>query len=253
MADKVTKMPPIDQLRGRKLGRVLEKMGAVDREQLRDALEIQRERRGPIGRILIELGHITEDVLRSALAAQVGMETVELGRMEVSKSVVDLIPAQMANTYRVIPIQYDEALQRLDVAMDSPDNFQATDDLKTLMGFQVRAFLATPDDITSALARYYPEEGGESINALLDELSSDETLSKFEGRGESIDLEELKELVDSNPVKKLLNLVLLQAIRDKASDIHFEPFENEFKMRYRIDGVLYEMVPPPRHIALAIS
>ena len=79
------------------------------------------------------------------------------------------------------------------------------------------------------------------------------TLTKFEGRGGSIDLDELRMMIDSNPVKKLLNLVLLQAIKDRASDIHFEPFEDEFKMRYRIDGVLYEMVPPPRHIAYAIS
>ncbi|GAI51922.1 unnamed protein product, partial [marine sediment metagenome] len=78
-------------------------------------------------------------------------------------------------------------------------------------------------------------------------------LAEFDGRNQSIDLDELKELSESNPVKKLLNLVLLQAIRDKASDIHFEPFENEYKMRYRIDGVLYEMVPPPKHIAAAIS
>ncbi len=76
---------------------------------------------------------------------------------------------------------------------------------------------------------------------------------EFDGRNQSIDLDELKELSESNPVKKLLNLVLMQAIRDKASDIHFEPFENEYKMRYRIDGVLYEMIPPPKHIAVALS
>ncbi|MCK4628764.1 MAG: type II/IV secretion system protein, partial [Sedimentisphaerales bacterium] len=84
-------------------------------------------------------------------------------------------------------------------------------------------------------------------------LSEDEFLAEFKDRGESIDLNELRDLANSNPVKRLLNLVLLQAIRDKASDIHFEPFETEFKMRYRIDGVLYEMIPPPRHIAVALS
>ena len=88
---------------------------------------------------------------------------------------------------------------------------------------------------------------------MIGEIEGDSTLTEFRGRDQSIDLDELKELAESNPVKKLLNLVLLQAIRDKASDIHFEPFENEFKMRYRIDGVLYEMVPPPKHIAVALS
>ncbi|MHC4283644.1 MAG: GspE/PulE family protein, partial [Planctomycetota bacterium] len=93
----------------------------------------------------------------------------------------------------------------------------------------------------------------ENINELISEIQGDTFLAEFDGRNQSIDLDELKELSESNPVKKLLNLVLLQAIRDKASDIHFEPFENEYKMRYRIDGVLYEMVPPPKYIAAALS
>ena len=249
----IPKMPPIEQLRGRQIGRVLIKMGQVTREQLSEALEIQRDRRGPLGQILVELGHLTEDVLTVALAAQVGMAPIDLEKLDVPKSVIDLIPAQMANTYKVVPVSYDDQTNQLDVALASPDNFQATDDLKTLMGFGVKAFIAPADQVNAALNRYYPEEGSESINDLIEELAGDETLAKFEGRGQSIDLDELKEMIEANPVKKLLNLVLLQAIRDKASDIHFEPFEEEFKMRYRIDGVLYEMVPPPRHIALAIS
>ena len=104
------------------------------------------------------------------------------------------------------------------------------------------------------LAKYYQQKDeGEGINELISEIQEDGFLAEFEGRNQSIDLDELKELSESNPVKKLLNLVLMQAIRDKASDVHFEPFENEYKMRYRIDGVLYEMVPPPKHIAAALS
>jgi type IV pilus assembly protein PilB len=102
------------------------------------------------------------------------------------------------------------------------------------------------------LKKYYSKED-ESINDLISQLEGDDFLGEFDGRDKSIDLDELKELAESNPVKKLLNLVLLQAIKDKASDIHFEPFEDEYKMRYRIDGVLYEMIPPPKHIAIAIS
>jgi type IV pilus assembly protein PilB len=104
------------------------------------------------------------------------------------------------------------------------------------------------------LTKYYETQSSdENINELIDEIQGDSFLAEFEGRSTSIDLDELKELSESNPVKKLLNLVLLQAIRDKASDIHFEPFEDEYKMRYRIDGVLYEMVPPPKYIAAALS
>ncbi len=250
---KRLKMPAIEQLQGRQLGRILIKMGRIRRGDVVEALELQKQRGGPIGSILVELGHITEEDLNLALAAQVGMEAIELGTMEIPDEVIKMVPSQMANTYKAVPFDYDAGKNMLSIAVASPDNFQATDDLQTLMGFSVKAAITPADDLKKALDRYYPEEEQESITTLIDEIQSDEDLVRFEGRGDSIDLEELKEMADSNPVKKLLNLVLLQAIRDKASDIHFEPFEDEFKMRYRIDGVLYEMVPPPRYIAVAIA
>ncbi len=247
------RMPTIDQLRGRQLGRILIKMGKLRRSQVHEALEIQKERRGPIGAILVELGHITEDELNLALAAQTGIEPVELGKMDVPPEVIGLMTSQMAQTYRVIPFDFDAEQHLLKLAMDNPDNFRATDDLQTLLGFTIKGFLCNPADLQTALDRYYPEGEQESITGLIGELSDDEELAKFDGRGDSIDLAELKEIADLNPVKKLLNLVLLQAIKEKASDVHFEPFEDEFKMRYRIDGVLYEMVPPPRYVALALA
>lgn len=247
------RMPPISQLRGRPLGRILIKMGRLTRTQVTEALELQKKKLGPIGQILIELGYVNEADVRLALGAQAGMEPVEIARIDLPTEIVALIPNQMARTYRAVPLDYEDASKLLSVALDNPANFMATDDLKTLMGYQIRAYITTPEDIDAALGRYYPEDEVESISTLITEIAGDEDLSKFEGRGESIDLDELKELAESNPVKKLLNLVLLQAIKDKASDIHFEPFENEFKMRYRIDGVLYEMVPPPRHIAVAVA
>jgi type IV pilus assembly protein PilB len=136
--------------------------------------------------------------------------------------------------------------------MAKHDNYQALDDLRQLMGYTVEAVLADPDAIDKMIAKHY-KAGVEDIKNLMDELSSDAELKGLANRGESLDLETIKGAADSNPVKKLINLVLLQAIKEKASDIHFEPFEGEFKMRYRIDGVLYEMQPPPAHIAPAIS
>ena len=122
------------------------------------------------------------------------------------------------------------------------------------MGFKVIARITDADALEKALNNYYEDkQQDDNINELIDEIQGDSFLAEFDGRNQSIDLDELKELSESNPVKKLLNLVLLQAIRDKASDIHFEPFENEYKMRYRIDGVLYEMIPPPKYIAAALS
>jgi len=250
---RVSKIPPISQLRGRPLGRILIKMGKLTRTQVGEALELQKQKHGPIGQILVELGYVTDDDVQFALAAQVGMKAVDLSKIDVPPEIVALVPAQVANAYRVLPLDYEPSTKLLTIALDNPANFQATDDLKTLMGFQIKARIVKPEDMANALARYYPEDQQESLGDLIDDLADDEELARFEGRGESVDLDELKQLAESNPVKKLLNLVLLQAIRDKASDIHFEPFEDEYKMRYRIDGVLYEMVPPPKHIAMAIA
>ena len=245
--------PRIEQLRGRQLGRILIKMSKLRRAQVHEALDIQKQRRGPLGAILVELGYITEEDLNLARAAQSGMDVVELGKIDVAPEVIDVMTVQMATTYRVVPFELDTGRNELSLAIDNPDNFMATDDLKTLLGFNIKAFLAAPKELQAALDRYYPEGAQESITGLIGELADDEDLAKFSGRGDSIDLAELKEMADLNPVKKLLNLVLLQAIKDKASDVHFEPFEDEFKMRYRIDGVLYEMVPPPRYVAMAIA
>ena len=247
------KLPPVEQLRGRTLGRILIKMGVLSRDKVHECLKIQSQRQGvQIGQIFLELGLIDEVQLQMALAAQRGMEYVSLDGVDIPPDVVEKVPAQMAKTYHIVPIEYNQQQNELIVALDSPDNFRATDDLSTLMGFKVTAKITDRDALESALTKYY-ETQDENINELIDEIQGDSFLAEFEGRNQSIDLDELKELSESNPVKKLLNLVLLQAIRDKASDIHFEPFENEYKMRYRIDGVLYEMVPPPKYIAAALS
>jgi len=248
------KMPPIEQLKGRTLGRILMKMGVLNREKIHECLKVQAQRQGvQIGKIFLELGLVDEGQLQMALAAQRGMEYVNLDGVDIPADVVERVPAQMAKTYHIVPIEYNSQRNELAVALDNPENFRATDDLSTLMGFKVTAKITDPDALEKALTKYYETQADENINELIDEIQGDSFLAEFEGRSTSIDLDELKELSESNPVKKLLNLVLLQAIRDKASDIHFEPFENEYKMRYRIDGVLYEMVPPPKYIAAALS
>ncbi|MHC4744654.1 MAG: GspE/PulE family protein [Planctomycetota bacterium] len=255
-AGKDRKMPPIEQLRGRTLGRILIKMGVIGREQVHECLKVQNQRGGDvqIGQVLLELGLVNDEQLRMALAAQRGMEYVSIENIEIPRDVIDKVPAQMAKTYHIVPIEYSEQDNELTVVLDSPENFRATDDLSTLMGFKVKAKMTDQDSLEEALAKHYEEnEQEDDIDGLIGEIQGDSFLAEFEGRNQSIDLDELKELSESNPVKKLLNLVLLQAIRDKASDIHFEPFENEYKMRYRIDGILYEMIPPPKYIAAALS
>ncbi len=245
-------MAKIEELKGRPLGRVLVKMGKITREQVHEALDVQKAKGGPLGEILIELGYIDEKSRTLALAYQAGMEYVELKAMDIPDEVIKLIPAQMAKAYKIIPIAYDEATNHLTIAVASADNFRAVDDLRTLMGYTVTAKIADSDQLEAALTKYYDVDP-ESIADLINNIAGDDHLAILEDRGESIDLDTIKEMAESNPVKRLVNMVLLEAIRNRASDIHFEPFEKEFKMRYRIDGVLYEMLPPPKSIALAVA
>jgi len=249
------KYPPAEQLRGRPLGRILMKMGLLSREKVHECLEIQKQRGGDVrlGQILLELGLVNETQLQVALAGKRGMDYMSIDGVTVPPEVIEKVPAQMAKSYHILPIEYNKDKNELAVVLDNVDNFRATDDLRTLMGFNVTAKITDRDTLESSLNKYYETKQDEGITELIDEIQSDAFLAEFEGRNASIDLDELKELSESNPVKKLLNLVLLQAIRDKASDIHFEPFESEYKMRYRIDGVLYEMIPPPKYIAAALS
>ncbi len=252
MAELLPEKIDVSQLKGQRLGRILVKIGAATRQQVHEALDVQKEQGGPIGQILIDLGHINPKTRTLALGYQVGMEYVELSTMDIPADVIDKIPSQMANAYKVVPLEYNELENKLVVALGSADNFRATDDLRTLMGFSVSAKIADPEQLSMALMKYYDVEP-ESIGEIINEIAGDDQLSVLQDRGESIDLDTIKEMADANPVKRLVNMVLLEAIRNRASDVHFEPFEDEFKMRYRIDGVLYEMLPPPKSIAVAIA
>ncbi|MHC5028752.1 MAG: GspE/PulE family protein [Planctomycetota bacterium] len=245
------------ELKGRRFGRVLTKLGKVTREQVHEALKIQKVHREkgtmrPIGELLVELGYVTPADVSAALAGQAGMEWMDsLEAKNIPAEAVEALPAESATTYQIVPVDFDAASRTLTIAMKSPDNFRAVDDLRLLMGFKVKAVVAPEAVIDDILKEKYAS-GGASMADMMSEIGSDEGLMAFSGRGDSIDLEELASAADDNKVVRLLNLVLLQAIKDKASDIHFEPFEGEFKMRYRIDGILYEMIPPPEHLALPI-
>jgi len=254
MADRAYRLKsPMDptELKGRRLGRVLTKLKKVTREQVQEALRLQKTRKEPLGQLLVGLGYITETDVLEALAGQAGMRMVQIKEEAIPNSAIEALPAETANTYQIIPLKFDSGTRHIVVAMKSPDNFRAVDDLRLLMGFKVEAVVAPCDQIDSVLKKRYGEQAP-SMAAVMAELGDSDTLAALEGRGDSIDLEELAQAAEDNKIVRLLNLVLLQAIKDKASDIHFEPFESEFKMRYRIDGILYEMIPPPKHLALPI-
>jgi type IV pilus assembly protein PilB len=248
-----TKAAALDpsELKGRRLGRVLTKLKKVTREQVHEALQLQKTRKEPIGSLLVSLGYINDADVMEALAGQAGMRMVSIDEEAIPNEAIDALPAETANTYQVVPLAYDAGSRSITIAMKSPDNFRAVDDLRLLMGFKVEAVVAPADEIDKVLSVRYGGQGT-SMATIMAELGESDELAALAGRGESIDLEELTQAAEDNKVVRLVNLVLLQAIKDKASDIHFEPFEAEFKMRYRIDGILYEMIPPPRHLALPI-
>tara|TARA_B100001059_G_scaffold235111_1_gene279731 strand:- start:2937 stop:4676 length:1740 start_codon:yes stop_codon:yes gene_type:complete len=243
-------------LKGRRFGRVLTKLGKITRDQVHEALRIQRARREKgerdlIGTILSEMGYVDEFDILEALSGQSGMRFLRLSADEMDSSLTEHLPAETANTYQIVPVEYDSGTKTLTIAMKTPDNFRAVDDLRLLMGFTVEAVVAPEAEIDEVLSSMYGKSDASMLD-VMSELSDSEAVSALQGRGDSVDLEDLVTATEDNKVVRLLNLVLLQAIKDKASDIHFEPFESEFKMRYRIDGVLYEMVPPPPHLALPI-
>jgi type IV pilus assembly protein PilB len=239
----------------RRIGQVLVDLGFITDDQLEMLLEEQGQRPGEmLGNIAEDLGLITDDQLAQALAEQLHMQVVTLGDIELDRAAIGALTDTMAQLYRVVPVLLEDNV--LTLATCDPQNLAIEDELRNFLGLDIRLVVATENDVKSALNRYYAGEG-ESIESVLTALESDEDLKQAAeaaagGHG-TIDLTSVEALADSAPVRKLLNMVLLMAIKDHASDVHFEPFEDEFRIRIKADGVLYEMVPPPRHLAFAIT
>jgi len=241
----------------RRLGQILVDLGFISDDQLLLLLEEQEQQaeHQPIGKIAEDMNLITDDQLSQALAEQLNMQVISLDDVSIAPDLLQRITEPMAQLYKVIPISYEEDLNRLTVATCEPQNLSTQDELRQFLGYDIRTVVATERDIQKTLDRYYSEDS-ESFEGLVRDLEDDMDLAQaaaaLEGEG-PIDITDAEALADSVPVRKLLNMVLLMAIKDHASDIHFEPFEDEFRIRIKADGVLYEMVPPPRHLAFAIT
>ena len=231
----------------RKLGQILVDLGYLNEDQLWDVLEEQKQSPGEvIGQVAIRMGLVTDAQITDALAEQWGMPVVNLSETTIPPKVLDLVPQTMAEIYKIMPVSVKNDV--LTVAMADPQNVAALDDLRNFLGYDVRGAVSNIHEVEDSIQRHYAEKE-DSIIDILDEMES--ALGAGEGR-EAYDLSSEEEMADAAPIRKLLNMVMLLAIKDQASDIHFEPFEDEFKIRVKADGVLYEMVPPPRHLANAI-
>ena len=231
----------------RKLGQILVDLGYLSEDQLWDVLEEQRQSQGEIvGQVAIRMGFVTHDQVTEALAEQWGMPVISLADTNVPSNVLEIVPETMADIYKIMPVSLKDNV--LTVAMADPQNVAALDDLRNFLGHEVRGAVSSKADVEEAISRYYSDRE-ETIEDVIGDLTTDED---NEAAIRGYDLASDEELSDAAPIKKLLNMVILLAIRDQASDIHLEPFEDEFKIRVRADGVLYEMVPPPRHLANAV-
>jgi type IV pilus assembly protein PilB len=237
---------------GRRLGQVLVDLGYIDEGQLWEVLDEAKNAGLPLGQVAVSKGLLTETQLLQALADQFGIKFVGPEELKPTAEALVAVPETMATVYKVLPLTAKDGV--VTVALGDPMNLPGLDDLRNMQGLQeVIPVLAPPAAIAEVMARAYQGKE-ESIVDIINALAQDDE----EGGGPmmretSIDLDKLIEEADAAPVRKLLNMVMLLAIKDRASDIHFEPFEDEYKLRYRCDGVMYEMVPPPRHLANAIA
>lgn len=238
----------------RRIGQILVDLGFIDDDQLEMLLDEQQRNPGErLGKIACEMGLLTEDQLALALAEQMGMQVISLEELKIPEDVVALVTQAMAELYRVVPIKLEG--NSFTVATCDPQNLSIQDELRTFLGYDIQLLVATEKDVDKAITKYYAEDA-ETFEGLVGVLEDDADLEAAAAALESdgpIDLAGIEAMAESAPVRKLLNMVLLLAIKDHASDIHFEPFEDEFRIRIKADGVLYEMVPPPRHLAFAIT
>jgi len=223
------------------LGEILLDEGYVTREDLGVALTAQAERGQTLGRVLVELGMLSEAQLVSALAQQVGMDFIELSDFIVDRAAVALVPGTLCRRHTVLPIGFENGAIRL--AMADPGNVVAVDDVRNVTGIQVHPVVATRDDLLQAIDRYCRSDNEmEDLQSSFDETETvQEDLSKV---GEFVE--------DDAPIVRFVNLLVTQAIQDRASDIHIEPTETDLRVRYRIDGVLKEVRRSPKQIQAGV-
>ena len=221
----------------RDFGDVLVDEGLITREQLASASAEQEREGRSLGRVLIEMGMIKEADLVAALAGQLGLGFVDLADHSIDPQAVSLLPEPVARRYRALPIGFEDS--QLIVAMSDPANVFALDDIRTITGMEVKPVVATVADVENAIRRYgHFEQSAENIVS--------EAASAADEK--ATDLDSMPSAVEEAPIVRLVNLLITQAVSDRASDIHIEPMERDLRIRYRIDGVLHEVMRSPKNI-----
>ncbi len=235
-----------------KLGEMLLKAGLVSAEQLEEALGAQRKTGEKLGYVLVHLGYVREDDITQLLSEQYGVPSINLRHFEIDDAVINLIPSEVAQKYLVVPVNRTGAT--LTIAMADPTNVFAMDDIKFMTGYNVEPVVASEVAIREAIESYYGSAHSLELKKVMDQMAEEESeaLELLED-DEELDIAALEAATEEAPVVKLVNIILTDSIKKSASDIHLEPYERDLRVRFRIDGVLYEIMHPPLKLRDAIT
>ncbi len=224
---------------GQRLGQLLMRAGIITEKQLNDALEVHRATGSPLGRVLVDLGYATQGAILSVMAKQIGIEYIDFNVRHPEPTAVAAVPKDLAERYTLMPVAIEGTT--LLVALADPQNVLALDDLRIITGYDIKPAISTKDDIVAAVQEYYKV----AEHAVDDTFVSTEDISEDE-------LEGLTEVGSEAPAVKLVNYIIQKAVADRASDIHVEPQEADVRVRYRVDGVLHEMMRSPKSVQQAM-
>jgi type IV pilus assembly protein PilB len=239
-----------------KLGDLLVKTKLITQDQLGDALKEQQSSGVKLGEVLVKMGLVTEEDITETLSAQFGVPSINLTHFEIDPGVLKLVAADVARKYNILPVNKTGAT--ITIAMADPTNVFAMDDIKFMTGYNVEPVVASEMALAAAIDRNYGATHALELKKVMEEMSSADTADTSlevvdEDEEEMIDLEKLVDEGEEAPVIRLVNIILTDAIKRGASDIHIEPYEREYRVRYRIDGILYEVMNPPPKLKEAIA
>jgi len=236
-----------------RLGEILVKENLITADQLKQAMAHQRQNGGRLGTALMKLGFVSDDEITEVLSRQYGVPSINLKYYEVDPAVIKLIPQDTAVRYQIVPLS--RVGSTLTIAMIDPTNVFAMDDIKFMTGFNVEPVVASETSVNEAIHKFYGEvESGEELSKVMKDLGAgDGGDVELAAEEQEMDLAALEKAAEEAPIIKLVNLVLTDAVKRGASDIHFEPYERELRVRFRVDGLLQSVMTPPLKLKDAIA
>ncbi|HWP85322.1 MAG TPA: type IV-A pilus assembly ATPase PilB [Terriglobia bacterium] len=236
---------------GTRLGDLMVKENLITQAQLNQALELQKKTGGRLGSCLVKLGIVSDEDVTTFLSRQYGVPSINLTYFEVDPDVVRLVPEDTARRYEIVPLS--RVGSSLTIAMVDPTNVFAMDDIKFMTGFNVEPVVASEGAIREAIDKFYSQAQGDALSKFMEEVAEgEEDVLELEAGETELSADELERAAGDAPVVKLVNIILREALRRGASDIHMEPYEKEYRVRYRIDGILHTVMNPPMKMRDAI-